>query len=210
MLCACISCKVCVITVHSSLRPLIQSGATPLYIASQQRHSDVVNILIRNGARVNMAKKVRKLLSVRTALSLIQVEWASLVYTTRQTGLCHITNNILGERCGVTPLTVADVSHPLCVSHVLLCWDCKRNVTQHSFMHVHCGLCLSRRYGFGTSFSRQWQCISWSWKKRRHWLQRTSILQGQPLNLYCVCPYSMQTFNMCDKCCFYMFLFQGR
>ena len=67
MLCACISCKVCcilTITVHSSLHviiPLTQRGSTtPLYIASQQGHSDVVNTLIRNGARVNMAKKVSK------------------------------------------------------------------------------------------------------------------------------------------------------
>ena len=39
--------------------PLTQNGATPLFIASQKGHSDVVNILIRNGADVNMAKEVR-------------------------------------------------------------------------------------------------------------------------------------------------------
>ena len=36
-----------------------QTGVTPLYIASQKGHSDVVNILIRNGADVNMARHVR-------------------------------------------------------------------------------------------------------------------------------------------------------
>ena len=39
-----------------------QDGATPLFIASQHGHSNVVNILIKNGAGVNMAKKVRKIL----------------------------------------------------------------------------------------------------------------------------------------------------
>ena len=39
--------------------PLAQDGATPLFIASQNGHSDVVNILIRNGADVNMAANVR-------------------------------------------------------------------------------------------------------------------------------------------------------
>ena len=49
------------ITVHSSLHviiPLIQDGATPLFVASEQGHSDVVNILIRNGADINLAWKV--------------------------------------------------------------------------------------------------------------------------------------------------------
>ena len=40
--------------------PLTQTGATPLFIAGQNGHSDVVNILIRNGADVNLAKHVRK------------------------------------------------------------------------------------------------------------------------------------------------------
>ena len=38
--------------------PLIQDGATPQFIASQLGHSDVVNILIRNGADINLACNV--------------------------------------------------------------------------------------------------------------------------------------------------------
>ena len=37
---------------------LTQIGATPLYIASENGHSDVVNILIRNRADVNLARNV--------------------------------------------------------------------------------------------------------------------------------------------------------
>ena len=64
--------------------PLTQDGATPLFIASQHGHSDVVNTLIRTGAGVNMAKKVRKILSVRTALSLITSGVSLHCCTTRQ------------------------------------------------------------------------------------------------------------------------------
>ena len=35
-----------------------QDGATPLYVASQNGHSDIVNILIRNGADVDLACEV--------------------------------------------------------------------------------------------------------------------------------------------------------
>ena len=38
--------------------PLTQTGATPLYMASQNGHGDVVNILIRNGADVNLSWEV--------------------------------------------------------------------------------------------------------------------------------------------------------
>ena len=37
---------------------LSQDGATPLIIASQKGHSDVVNILLRSGADVNLACNV--------------------------------------------------------------------------------------------------------------------------------------------------------
>ena len=39
--------------LHSSLILFSQDGTTPLYIASQEGHSDIVNTLIRNGAAVN-------------------------------------------------------------------------------------------------------------------------------------------------------------
>ena len=44
--------------------PHIQSGATPLYIASQNGHKDVVTILLRNGADVNLRFKVRTVYAV--------------------------------------------------------------------------------------------------------------------------------------------------
>ena len=55
------------VTVHSSLHvtiPLTQDGTTPLYIASQNGHSDVVNILLRNGADINLAKKVCRTVTI--------------------------------------------------------------------------------------------------------------------------------------------------
>ena len=45
-------------SVCSSLIPLTQDGATPLYIASEKGHSDTVNTLIRNGANINQSTKV--------------------------------------------------------------------------------------------------------------------------------------------------------
>ena len=47
--------------VHSFLHvivPLTQDGTTPLFIASERGHSDVVNVLIRNGADINLARNV--------------------------------------------------------------------------------------------------------------------------------------------------------
>ena len=38
---------------------LPQDGVTPLYVASQNGHSETVTILLRNGAGVNMADDVR-------------------------------------------------------------------------------------------------------------------------------------------------------
>ena len=43
--------------MHFPLKQL-QDGATPLFAASQNGHSDVVNILIRNGADVNLSLNV--------------------------------------------------------------------------------------------------------------------------------------------------------
>ena len=45
-------------SVCSSLSPLTQTGMTPLYIASQNGHSDIVNTLIRNGADINWPRNV--------------------------------------------------------------------------------------------------------------------------------------------------------
>ena len=69
MLCACTPCKVCHIMNKAMLLlyidlyihviiPFTQNGATPLIIASLNGHSDIVNILIRNGADINLTWKV--------------------------------------------------------------------------------------------------------------------------------------------------------
>ena len=54
--------SILLVIIHSSLHviiiPLTQDGITPLYVASQNGHSDVVNILIRNGADINLAHNV--------------------------------------------------------------------------------------------------------------------------------------------------------
>ena len=53
--------------LHFQYYSLTQNGASALFIASQAGQSDVVNILIRNGAIVNMAAQVRKMLLFGTA-----------------------------------------------------------------------------------------------------------------------------------------------
>ena len=42
--------------------PHIQSGSTPLFVASQNGHKDVVTTLLRNGADVNLRFEVRTVL----------------------------------------------------------------------------------------------------------------------------------------------------
>ena len=46
---------------------VIQIGATPLYIASQEGHTEVVDTLIRAGVSVNQAWGVWRLLYIVTA-----------------------------------------------------------------------------------------------------------------------------------------------
>ena len=53
--------SILLVIIHSSLHfiiPLTQTGETPLFMASQKGHSEVVNILIRNGADINLARNV--------------------------------------------------------------------------------------------------------------------------------------------------------
>ena len=54
--------------VCSSLIPLTQNGATPLFIGSQKGHSNIVNILIRNGANINKAINVGRGLTYGTLI----------------------------------------------------------------------------------------------------------------------------------------------
>ena len=44
--------------IHLYIIPLTQTGETPLFVASQEGHSDIVNILMRNGADINLARNV--------------------------------------------------------------------------------------------------------------------------------------------------------
>ena len=53
--------SILLVIIHSSLHviiPLTQTGETPLFVASEKGHSEVVNILIRNGADINLACNV--------------------------------------------------------------------------------------------------------------------------------------------------------
>ena len=55
-------------SVCSSLIPLTQDGATPLYVASENGHSDTVNTLIRNGADINQPANVGRGLTYGTLI----------------------------------------------------------------------------------------------------------------------------------------------
>ena len=57
--------------VCSSLIPLTQTGATPLYISSQNGHPDTVNTLIQNGADINWPRNVYREGVKNLCLSLI-------------------------------------------------------------------------------------------------------------------------------------------
>ena len=57
MLCACIY-VLCNVLQCSVIIPLTQDGAKPLFSASFYGQSEVVNILIKNGADSNLAWKV--------------------------------------------------------------------------------------------------------------------------------------------------------
>ena len=56
-MCACIH-FILTDNVFTYVFPHAQTGATPLYIASEKGHTDVVNILIKGGADVNLARNV--------------------------------------------------------------------------------------------------------------------------------------------------------
>ena len=86
MLCACTHfLQDNVITVHSSLHaiiPLTQDGTTPLFIASEHGHRDVVNILMQNGADINLARNVWRYNVPYTHTVLLYIEGSA----TRLTG----------------------------------------------------------------------------------------------------------------------------
>ena len=54
----CTSAKLNISSLHLTNVTLFLDGTTPLFIASHVGHSDVVNILLRSGAGVNLARNV--------------------------------------------------------------------------------------------------------------------------------------------------------
>jgi len=44
--------------VHSIILFTVQNGTSPLYMASQKGHSEVVEVLLKSGADPNLAKTV--------------------------------------------------------------------------------------------------------------------------------------------------------
>ena len=54
----CTSAKLNISSLHLTNVTLFLDGTTPLFIASHDGHSDVVNILLRSGAGVNLTKNV--------------------------------------------------------------------------------------------------------------------------------------------------------
>ena len=60
-----VQCQYSDTTLHTLMTfeySLSQTGATPLFFASQENHEEVVKILLSSGAKVDLATKVRKLL----------------------------------------------------------------------------------------------------------------------------------------------------
>lgn len=51
---------------------LPQDGTTPLYMASQENHVEVIKLLLASGANINLAKKVRNEYTVDKSMILPQ------------------------------------------------------------------------------------------------------------------------------------------
>lgn len=57
-----------VVTMSLLSPPLLHVGMSPLHVASEFGHSEVVNALVKNGRDLNQATKVMKLLYSKTSL----------------------------------------------------------------------------------------------------------------------------------------------
>ena len=110
------------------------TGATPLYIANQNGHSDVVDIPIRNGARVNMAKKVRKILVSLPLSSGVNLPCC----TTRRKDLIHTMLAFSVSRSDPTDCCW------MCPTFYCAGTDIKEvQHSTHLCTIIHCGHCLS-------------------------------------------------------------------
>ena len=70
----------CIFTFISPL----QTGATPLYIASQSGHINIVNILLNNGADTTLAKSV----SLEFHMDNSPITWVYTIKTKECTSIC--------------------------------------------------------------------------------------------------------------------------
>ena len=66
--CVCTTCSYCTDDVDTNIIIIlfchisIQNGCTPLYVASEYGHTEVADLLMKNGAKVNQATTVWRLL----------------------------------------------------------------------------------------------------------------------------------------------------
>ena len=81
-------------SVYSLLISLTQTGATPLFIASQKGHSDIVNTLITSGADINRPRNVGRVVHCSSLFPLTQ-DGATPLYIASQKGHSDIVNTLI-------------------------------------------------------------------------------------------------------------------
>ena len=55
----------------------LQNGASPLFIASQEGHSEVVDVLVKNGADINQPMNVGRRLTYGTLILYMLITYSS-------------------------------------------------------------------------------------------------------------------------------------
>ena len=79
------------------LSTLLQTGASPLYTACQEGHSDVVDVLLKNGADINQANNVgkRPCYGALILYLFLSQDGATPLYVASQEGHRHIVNILI-------------------------------------------------------------------------------------------------------------------